>query len=241
MLYVSLQAQVSEQNSQIGFQCPPCGMDHCLVIRPDSGACPDCGMALIRSDILKQTTKTVAILLFDGVQIMDFTGPYEVFTFGRWNVYTIARSKNALNTAGNLSVNPDYDFTDFPQPDIIVIPGGHELEPGTNDLELNWIKQQAEIVDNVMSVCNGAVSLAHAGLLKNMPATTHHSAFERLKQTSPTTTVIRDKKWVDNGKIITAAGLSSGIDASLYLISRYRSIEEAEQITRWLEYRWVKK
>lgn len=221
------------------WKCPPCGQDHCALEFDKPGACEYCGMQLVRSDELAERTKTVAILVFNGVQPIDFTGPLEVFGFAHWNVYTVAKSVEPVATAWGFKITPQYDFSNCPAPDLIVVPGGRGLDFDTDPAEMAWLQKMAPQTPNLMSVCNGAVSIGIAGLLENLRATTHHSAFAELKRRSPSTTIVKDKKWVDNGKVITAAGLSSGIDAALYLVSRFNGAAEAHRIAEWLEYRWV--
>lgn len=195
---------------------------------------------------------TVGILIFDNVQIIDYTGPYEVFAGRRYNVVTIAPEKKMITTVGNMKVMPDYDFTDAPKLDVLVIPGGGK--GGVNKLEgiwataplpmkdtpetTKWIQDKAAEARFVLSVCNGAFTLARAGLLENKSATTTMPFLSKLKEVSPTTIVVFDKRWTDNGKIITSGGLSAGIDAAFHVVEKMESRGKAQDAALGMEYKW---
>lgn len=191
----------------------------------------------------------VAILIFDGVQIIDYTGPYEVLgSRGRRNVYTVAENSNAVTTYMGMKVIPNYTFENQPKPDIIVIPGGGPSKPNpngrgiarqmVNEKVIRWIQENAKDAKYVMSVCNGAFLLAKAGLLDGLEATTFHTMINDLKEFAPTAKLVYDKRFVDNGKIITTAGLSSGIDGSLHLVEKLDGIGWAKRIAEGMEYNW---
>ncbi|HEX8185579.1 MAG TPA: DJ-1/PfpI family protein, partial [Blastocatellia bacterium] len=175
-----------------------------------------------------QKRGNVAILIFKGVQIIDYTGPYEVFGGARFNVYTVAEKAEPITTAMGMTVTPSYSFSDSPKPDVLVLPGGGGFRPGDggvgNQLEnpavIKWIQDNAKEAKFVLTVCNGAFFAAKAGLLDGLEATTFYGMIDALKTFAPKTKVVSDKRYVDNGKIITTAGLSSGIDGSLYLVSK---------------------
>lgn len=198
------------------------------------GVCSICGMDLVK----KVDIKNVLIFIFDGVQIIDYTAPYEIFGQQNFNVYTVAQSTKAISTSMNMSVNPAYSFQNAPKPYILVVPGG-EVDPHVGNPEvIRWIQSQAQQAEYVLSVCNGAFFLAKAGLLDGLSATTFHSLIGDLKTAAPKTKVVSDKRYVDNGKIITSAGLSSGIDGSLYLISKIFGMDRARELALHLEYNW---
>jgi transcriptional regulator GlxA family with amidase domain len=191
----------------------------------------------------------VAILIFDGVQIIDYTGPYEVLgSWGRRNVYTVAENAEAITTAMRMKVVPNYTFGNQPKPDIIVIPGGGYSNPDpngrgvakqmVNEKVIRWIQDNAKEAKYVMSVCNGAFLLAKAGLLDGLEATTFHGMIKDLPNFAKDVKLVYDKRFVDNGKIITTAGLSSGIDGSLHLIEKLDGIGWAKRIAAGLEYDW---
>jgi transcriptional regulator GlxA family with amidase domain len=188
-----------------------------------------------------------AILIFDDVEVLDFTGPFEVFSvtnelndYFLLNVYTVARVKSPVKARNGLSVNPDYSISDAPQPDILIVPGGIGTRPALLQQDiLSWIKRSALNADKVLSVCTGALLLAKVGILDGLKATTHSSAFELLAEIAPSTEIVRGVRFVDNGKVITSAGISAGIDMSLYVIELLYGKETAQHTAAYMEYRRI--
>jgi putative intracellular protease/amidase len=181
----------------------------------------------------------VAILVFDGVQIIDYTGPYEVLGSGRRrNVYTVAEKPEAITTNMGMRVVPNYTFQNQPKPDIMVIPGGGVKQHLDNQNVIKWVQESAAQAKYVMSVCNGAFFLAKAGLLDGLEATTTAGLIEELRAFAPKTRVVSDKRFVDNGKIITAGGLSSGIDGALHLVEKLEGRGGAQLVAYGIEYNW---
>ncbi len=192
----------------------------------------------------------VGILIFDDVEVLDFAGPFEVFSRTRmrpgvesrrssegapFNVYSVARIKEPVIATGGLEIQPRYDFTNCPPVDLLVVPGGW----GTrrlldNDDTLSWIRKVAEGGARITSVCTGSLLLAKAGLLKNKAATTHWGALETLAALDPTIKVCR-KRYVDQG-IVTSAGISAGIDMALYVVGELLGPEVSEDTARYMEY-----
>jgi transcriptional regulator GlxA family with amidase domain len=187
----------------------------------------------------------VGILIFDEVEVLDFCGPFEVFAVtGRreqldlFHVHTVARSRPVL-ARGGLSVNPQHTLTNAPQADVLVIPGGFGTRREMNDPEVtDWIAKSARLAEVVLSVCTGALLLANAGLLDGLSATTHHGALDLLEQVAPRATVERDRRVIDNGKIIVAAGVSAGIDAALHVVAKLHGEDRAHETARYMEYEW---
>lgn len=195
--------------------------------------------------------QNVAILLFDDVEVLDFAGPFEVFAvtdelrgYGTFNVFTVAAEKRPIRARNGLSVNPDHDFSEvlLPAtgltPHVLIVPGGF----GTRALlkhiyTLDWIRTTATSAEIVMSVCTGALVLAKAGLLDGLRATTHHENFPELRQLAPHTEVVETSRFVDNGKVLTAAGISAGIDCSLHVVTRLLGADAATTTARYMEYR----
>jgi transcriptional regulator GlxA family with amidase domain len=192
-------------------------------------------------------TQNVAVLIFDEVEVLDFCGPFEVFSVTDsyaaerpFNVYTVAE-KTPILARNNLSVNPAFllDDPNCPQPDLIVVPGGRGTRQAMyNERLLAWIKSNAQRAALTLSVCTGALMLARAGLLEGLAATTHHSAFDELRAVAPNTTVLEDQRIVDNGTVIVSAGISAGIDMALHVVARLHGIEKARQTARYMEYDW---
>jgi putative intracellular protease/amidase len=183
-------------------------------------------------------SRRVAILIFTGVEIIDFTGPYEVFGGAGYEVYTVAASPRPLTTAMGMTVTPRFTFADSPKPDVLVLPGGWIDSVNDSPEARAWVKKTAGAAPLVLSVCNGAFILAEAGLLDGLQATTYAGALDWLQQAAPKTRVVRDKRFVDNGKIITSAGLSSGIDGALHVIERLDGRGVAAMVATNLEYNW---
>ncbi|GGW93385.1 DJ-1/PfpI family protein [Alteromonas halophila] len=181
---------------------------------------------------------TVAILLFDDVQIIDFAAPYEVFGQADFDVFTVSQDGKTVTTAMGLSVNPAHAFTTMPEADAILVPGGDVHDAMHNETILTWLKAQQQQVDHILSVCTGSHIVAESGLLDSLAATTFHNALEGFAADYPDITVKADKRFVDNGQIITSAGLSSGIDASLHLVSKIRGINKARSVALHIEYDW---
>jgi transcriptional regulator GlxA family with amidase domain len=187
-------------------------------------------------------------MLFDDVDTLDFSGPLEVFSItGQratgpvpFSVTTVAeRQLPPVTTRSGLRITPYYTYANAPQADILIIPGGlgarHERH---NPVTVNFIRQQARGAELVFSVCTGALLLGVAGLLDGLRATTHHRALDELSESAPGCTIVRGARYVDNGKIITSAGITAGIDAALYIVSRLTSPDTALETARHLEYRW---
>ena len=171
----------------------------------------------------------VAIMIFDDVEVLDFAGPYEVFNVtgelnspSPLNVFTVAESHSPIRTRGQLSVNPNYSIYDMPKTDILLIPGGAGCRALLKKPHvLAWIQEQAEQVEYLLSVCTGSLVLAKAGLLDGLEVTTHHDNLNHLEAlVDDTACVIRDKRYVDAGKIVMSGGVSAGIDMSLYMIQK---------------------
>lgn len=188
--------------------------------------------------------RKLAILLFDGVQIIDYTGPYETFGHAFMkdgsaiHIYTVAE-KNVIKTSMGMSVNPTYSFENAPQPDILVLPGGNGVwSQLDNPNVMKWVQDKAQNAEVVMSVCNGAFFLAKAGLLDGLQATTTFSLIARLKEAAPRARVVDNVRYIDNGKFITTAGLSSGIEGSLHLIERLYGKGMAQMAAVGMEYNW---
>ncbi len=192
----------------------------------------------------KSAPRNLAILIFEGVQIIDYTGPYETFghTYSNdglaFNIYTVSEKIGAITTAMGMSVNPKYSFENAPEPDVLVIPGGSVKGQLENQTVIRWIQNKSSKAEIVMSVCNGAFILAKAGLLDGLEATSTAGLIPSFRQAAPKTKVVDDQRFVDNGKIITTAGLSSGIDGSLHVIEKLFGRGTAQMAALGMEYNW---
>lgn len=187
--------------------------------------------------------RNLAILLFDDAEVLDFCGPFEVFSVASnqsphpsFNVFTVAE-KSPIAARNGLSVNPAYSLESCPKPDILLVPGGigtrKELN---NDVLIHWIRQTAEAAELVLSVCTGALLLGKAGLLDGLDLTTHHVAYDLLREIVPSAKVHEDRRFMDNGKIITSAGIAAGIDMSLHVVGRLLGLDVATATAHHMEY-----
>jgi len=189
--------------------------------------------------------RNLAIFVFEGVQIIDYTGPWEVFGHAMagehqraFEIYTVAPKAGPITTAMGMSVNPKYTFANAPKADVLVLPGG-DVDPHMDDPRVQaWIRESAKNAEIVLSVCNGAFFLGRAGLLDGLEATTFAGLIDELQKAAPKARVVRDRRFVDNGKIITSAGLSSGIDGALHVIERLFGKGDAQVAATSLEYDW---
>lgn len=196
---------------------------------------------------------TVGILIFDDVEVLDFCGPFEVFSVARapaadgardeatplFRVLTIAERPDIVRCRGDLLVLPHYTTTVHPPLDILVVPGGRGTRrERENRALLDWIAAQDRTTQVTTSVCTGAFLLAAAGLLDGRRATTHWASIDWLRDNHPTVDVRADERVVDEGRLITSAGVSAGIDMALYLIGRLHGQNLAATTARHMEYDW---
>ena len=190
--------------------------------------------------------RKIGILLFNEVEVMDFAGPFEVFSITEnevgkekaFEVHTIARKKELIIARNGLKIQPDYDFHDAPQFDILFIPGGYGAEEIEihNQETIDWIKSSFTRVQMMASVCTGAFLLAKAGLLDGRQATTHWMDLDRLEEHYPQVRVIRDIKFVDAFPIITSGGISAGINMSFYIVKKLLGLKVAKITAKRMEY-----
>jgi transcriptional regulator GlxA family with amidase domain len=187
--------------------------------------------------------RSVGILLFENVELLDFAGPHEAFSAARraegglFDVFTVAERAGELRTPSGLRVVPDYTIDDVPHIDILVVPGGmgtrREID---NQRLIGWIEGQARQTEVMTSVCTGSFLLAKAGLLRGKRATTHWGSIERMREVFPDTEVLERVRWVDDGAVISSAGVSAGIDMALHVIERLCGPEAAADSARLMEY-----
>ncbi|PYQ47364.1 MAG: AraC family transcriptional regulator [Acidobacteria bacterium] len=193
----------------------------------------------------------VGILLFDDVEVLDFAGPFEVFSRTRltpgvesrrsedsapFQVFTVAAQTEPVRTTGGLRVLPHFDFAAAPRADILVVPGGFGTRALLEDqATLDWIRRRAAEAQRVTSVCTGALLLARAGLLAGRRATTHWGALDLLARLDPTVDVERDRRVVEDG-IVTSAGVAAGIDMAFAVVESVCGRAVADETARYIEY-----
>jgi len=195
----------------------------------------------------KPYTRNVAIVVYDNAEPLDWTGPFEVYNdaaeFGRangeraFNVFIVSKTKDVVNAQG-LHVAPGYSIKDSPRPDIVVFPGGPSNRI-TEDAEFfAWAKKAATEAEIAQSVCTGAFVLGKAGLLDGLEVTTFHGAIDGLQKKYPKAAVKRGRRFVDNGQVVTTAGISAGIDGSLHVVARLLGRKVADDVATYMEYAW---
>jgi putative intracellular protease/amidase/YHS domain-containing protein len=182
----------------------------------------------------------VAFLVSEGAVIIDFCGPWEVFQDvsipglkdDPFRLYTVAETTNPIHASGGMKIIPDYTFETAPAPKVIVIPA----QNGRSEATLEWIRKSTKSTDVTMSVCTGAFLLAHTGLLSGKAATTFHSAFSDFAKQFPDILLRRGARFVEDGNLASAGGLSSGIDLALRVVERYYGHEVAKSTAYVMEY-----
>lgn len=189
--------------------------------------------------------KNVGIFIFDNAEVLDFAGPFEVFSvtselnnFELFDVFTIAKTKKAISAVNGLSVNPKYDFNDCPKIDILILAGGDGTNQVIKDEEvINWIAEQHKETEITMSICSGSRFLALIGALNNNPYCTHHQVYDDLKKLVPSGIPIKDKRFTQaNEKTYTSGGISAGIDLSFHIIYKLHGKEIIENTAKYMEY-----
>jgi transcriptional regulator GlxA family with amidase domain len=196
-------------------------------------------------------TWTVGIYLFDGVEVLDFAGPFEVFsTAARLHghqeppspppfvVATVAQGAGPVVARGGLRLQPSFGLLDHPRLDVVIVPGGVVDGELARLDAAEWLRRVAPGARITASVCTGAFLLAQAGLLDGLQATTHWEDLAELRRLFPTVHVVEGERWVDQGPIVTSAGISAGIDMSLHLVARLAGEELARLTARQMQYDW---
>jgi transcriptional regulator GlxA family with amidase domain len=191
----------------------------------------------------------VGIVIFDEVEVLDFCGPYEVFSTtrlreetrredpGPFDVWLVAQEDRPIHATGGMRVLPDVTFASCPRLDILVVPGGwgtrREVE---NAVMLGWLRERAAEVRTLASVCTGSMVLGYAGLLDGKRATTHWKALPWMEQALPRVRAVRDEHVVEEGDLVTSAGISAGIDMALRVVARHVGEAVARATARHMEY-----
>src|SRR5262245_45574755 len=188
-------------------------------------------------------TRSVAVLVFEGVELLDFAGPVETLTvtgsFERpFRVFTVAPTAAPIRTGNQVRVVPDHAAADCPPFDILIVPGGETRCLGGDTPLARLIRERGPAAEIVMSVCNGVFALADLGWLDGLEITTHRSHLAWLREDVPSATVRGDRRFTDNGHIVTTAGVSAGIEGALHLVERLCGPEAARQAARRMDYAW---
>jgi transcriptional regulator GlxA family with amidase domain len=186
----------------------------------------------------------VGLYLFDDVELLDFTGPYEVFSvtselnnYQLFKVFTITQDGTQIKTVNGLKIIPDYNFNNHPNIDILIIPGGVGTKNEMNKQPVQkWLQRNYETSSITASICSGARLLGRLGLLDNIESTTHHEVTPDLQEIAPKTNIIKNMRFIDVGKIMTSAGISAGIDLSLYIVDKIYGENIKNKTIVYMEY-----
>lgn len=191
------------------------------------------------------TTKNVAILIFDNAEVLDFAGPFEVFSstsevceIKPFNVFTVARENKSICAVNGLSVNPRYSFKDHPKIDILIVTGGTGSRMVMKDSEtLNWVKQVHDTAELVVCICSGSRILGVLGLLDYRQYCTHHQVYDHMAEIVPTGIPVKQTRFIKStDKIYTSGGISAGIDLSFHVIDEILGPEVSDSVARYMEY-----
>ncbi|KAJ9458379.1 Isonitrile hydratase [Diplonema papillatum] len=185
----------------------------------------------------------VGILVYENAEVLDFSGPFEVFATAarfdeKFRPSLISEEGGAVKARAGFTVVSQYSIADHPPIDVLLVPGGVHLPQLSRPKVIDWIAEQARSVPIVASVCTGAFLLAKAGLLDGLTVTTHWDDIAGLQEMFPKMKVEADRVYVDNGSRVTSAGISAGIDMSLHLVRRLGGAELAQKTARVMEYNW---
>src|SRR4051794_14498555 len=192
----------------------------------------------------RTVTGHIGLLLFDDVEELDAVGPWEVLSYWTlhhpadgWSISTVSRDGATVVAAKGLTMAADHSTSGMPPLDVVIHPGGQGTRPlMRNPQHLAWVRVQAATVPLMTSVCTGALVYAAAGLLAGRPATTHWESLDLLHELDPSIDVDRDARYVDDGNVITSAGVSAGIDMALHLVARLAGVDRAREVRRALQY-----
>jgi transcriptional regulator GlxA family with amidase domain len=189
--------------------------------------------------------KNVGIFIFDDAEVLDFAGPFEVFSvtselnnFELFNVFTIAKTKNPIRAVNGLSVNPTHDFNNCPKVDILILAGGNGTNQAIKDPNIiNWISEKHQETEITMSICSGSRFLAKIGALDANPYCTHHLVYDDMKKLVPSGIPIKEKRFTQsNDKTYTSGGISAGIDLSFHIINKLHGKEIIQKTATYMEY-----
>jgi transcriptional regulator GlxA family with amidase domain len=191
-----------------------------------------------------ERVKVIGILLFEEFEELDAIGPWEVLAYWTrrfpddgWQVTTFSQEGRPLTAAKGLVVHPAHSYATAPPLDVLIYPGGQGTRAHLRDeARLEWVREQRARVPLMTSVCTGSLVFARAGLLAGRPATTHWASLEQLRELEPTVIARPDDRFVDDGDLITAAGISAGIDMALHLVARLAGVERARAVRRGIQY-----
>ena len=204
---------------------------------------------MARSWEKEMTRKRVGIVLFNDIEVLDFCGPFEVFSVTRlseekrreepspFEVFLVAETLSYITTTGGMKVIPQYSFENCPRLDILVVPGGWGTRKELNNIViLEWLRSRAAEVETLTSVCTGSMLLGFAGLIDGLHATTHWRSLDWMRDSFPAVFVEYEQHVVEDGRVFTSAGISAGIDMALKVVARYYGKDIARATAVHMEY-----
>jgi transcriptional regulator GlxA family with amidase domain len=240
--------QVPDGNATAYF-CTMCRSECDEIPFDKPGNCTHCGMVLVKETHAQRKAAlekekaereknrmTVCFYLQDGVEVLDFAGPMEVFSYAGFKVFTVSKKKDPIISQGILKVIPDYTIENAPEADIMAFFGGNAGNASSDKAVIDWVVSRQAKTKYFFSVCTGAFILGEAGLLNGKTATTFHESIDNLRKRYPQARVLSDVRFVDNGQLITTAGISAGIDGALHLVSKIKGEQVAKETARYMEY-----
>jgi transcriptional regulator GlxA family with amidase domain len=191
--------------------------------------------------------KNVGIFIFTDAEVLDFAGPYEVFSVASqinndelFQVFTVAKTKSPVKAINGLSVNPDFSFKTAPKIDVLIISGGSGTRALLEDKTvLNWVNDRHKESGYTLSICSGARVMGKLGLLNNIPYCTHKGVYDHLKEIAPAGKPVKNKRFVNSGKLYTSGGISAGIDLSFHIVKEIHGMRIARNTAKYMEYHWV--
>lgn len=191
--------------------------------------------------------RKVAILVFDDAEVLDFSGPFEVFAVASelhdhklFDVFLVADTDRSIRAVNGLRVVPDYTVSNAPAADVVVIAGGAGSRQAMRNTQLlTWLERAVTQAEVIMSVCSGARLLAALGAFDGLKVTTHHEVLDHIRALAPKAEICPRQRFTDNGKIITTGGISAGIDGSFHVVARLQGLSVAENTARYMEYNWA--
>ncbi len=190
----------------------------------------------------------IAIYIYDQAEVLDFSGPFEVFSTASricdkaepFNVFLISQTGNTVTARAGYRVIPDFGFHNHPEVYVLIVVGGVHMNEMDNTVAIQWIAEQSQKAIIVASVCTGAFLLAKANIITDQSVTTHWEDIADLRTSFPQLNVVENVRWVDEGDVVTSAGITAGIDMSLHLVGRLHSTDLAEKTARKMDFVWTR-
>ncbi|MFT3794083.1 DJ-1/PfpI family protein [Flavobacterium sp.] len=188
--------------------------------------------------------RNVAILIFKDAEVLDFTGPFEVFSVASnlyddqlFNVFTVAKNDGPVHAVNGLSVHPHYSIAEHPKIDILIVSGGVGTKSVLEDAELlDWIAAVHQTTEMTVSICSGSRLLGRLGLLDGKPFCTHHQVYDHMEMIAPLAIPMKEKRFIQSGKIFTSGGISAGIDLSFHVVETLCGQKVADATAAYMEY-----